>query len=256
MWLKLVITHPLLAVLILLLAACGGGSQVADTPPPEAKVVAKAEIETAPTTVPPPKSNQAVSPKPSAVTPAVARREGGRIVISFSPETEARYRVNEQLARRNLPNDAVGVTNTITGIITFDAAGKVIPEESKITIDVSTLKSDSNRRDNYLRNNALETDRFPTVDFVIKDTPGLTWPLPSSGDELFRLIGDLTIRGVTSEVTWNANATFTSDRIHGLVETSFTFGDFEMSIPTGMFILSVEDLIRLELDFVAISSQR
>jgi hypothetical protein len=29
-----------------------------------------------------------------------------------------------------------------------------------------------------------------------------------------------------------------------------------MSIPTGMFILSVEDLIRLELDFVAISSQR
>ena len=253
--LKLTISFLLPAAFILLLAACGD-SQPADTPTPEAKVVAKVEIEMTPTTIPPPKSNQTVSQQPSAMTPAVARSEGDRLVISFSPETEARYRVNEQLARRNLPNDAVGVTNAITGIVTFDAGGKVVPEDSKITIDVSTLKSDSDRRDDFIRKNALQTNQFPTIDFVIKETPGLTWPLPNSGDGLFKLVGDLTIRDVTKEITWSVSGTFAADRVQGLAETSFTFSDFEMSKPSGMFILSVEDLIRLELAFVATYPQR
>ncbi len=211
---------------------------------------------TAPMTVVPQDSNQAVSPKLSTMTPVAARSEGNRLVISFSPETEARYRVHEQLARQNLPNDAVGVTNAITGMVTFDAGGKVVPEDSKIIIDVSTLKSDSDRRDNFIRKNTLQTNQFPTVDLVIKNTPGFTWPLPGSGDGLFKLVGDLTIRDVTREITWNVSATFTPDRIQGLAETSFTFGDFEMSKPSGMFILGVEDLIRLELAFMATYPQR
>ena len=203
-----------------------------------------------------PGSNQAVSQQPSTVTPAVARSEGDDVVIRFSPETEARYRVNEQLARQNLPNDAVGVTNAITGMVTFDAEGNVVPEDSKITIDVSTLNSDSDRRDDFIRKNALQTKQFPTIDFIIKETPGLTWPLPNSGDGLFKLVGDLTIRDVTKEITWSVSGTFTADRVQGLAETSFTFSDFEMSKPTKMFILSVEDMIRLELAFVAAYPQR
>ncbi|MDP7085977.1 MAG: efflux transporter periplasmic adaptor subunit, partial [Dehalococcoidia bacterium] len=62
MKLKSIPLFLLLPALMLLLAACGGGSQTADTPTP-----------------------QAVSPQPSAMTPAVARSEGGRLVISFSP---------------------------------------------------------------------------------------------------------------------------------------------------------------------------
>ena len=256
MRLNLIVIPPLSAVLMFLLAACGGGNQTDGTPTPEAKAVAKVEVETALTIVPPPNSNQTVSPKLSTVTPVAASSKGNHLVISFSPETEARYRVNEQLARRNLPNDAVGVTNAITGMVTFDAGGKVVPKDSKITIDVSILTSDSDRRDNFIRKNTLQTNQFPTVDFVIKKTPGLTWPLPGSGGGTFKLIGDLTIRDVTKEITWNVGATFTSDRIQGLAETSFSFGDFEMSKPSGMFILGVEDLIRLELAFVAPYPQR
>ena len=287
--LKLTILFLLPAAFMSLLVACGGGSQAADTPTPEATVVAKTIAQPTPTKEPPksiPTKPPASEPSPTEVpttpiptvvstpiptptevpptttpllptaTPTVARSEGDRLVISFSPETEARYRVNEQLARRNLPNDAVGVTNAITGMVTFDAGGEVVPEDSKITIDVSTLKSDSDRRDDFIRKNALQTNQFPTIDFVIKGTPGLTWPLPNSGDGLFKLVGDLTIRDVTKEITWSVSGTFTVGRIQGLAETSFTFSDFEMSKPSGMFILSVEDLIRLELAFVATYPQR
>jgi polyisoprenoid-binding protein YceI len=218
-------------------------AQVA-TPDIEATVVAKVEVEPTP-------GSPATPHVEPTVTPVAASSEGNRLVISFSPETEARYRVKEQLARLNLPNDAVGVTNAVTGVVTFDVEGKVVPKDSKITIDASALKSDEDRRDNRVRKDILQTNQFPTIDFVIKKTPGLTWPLLGSGEGLFELVGDLTIRDVTKEVTWSVGATFISDRIRGLAETSFTFDDFEISKPTGMFILSVEDLIRLELAFVA-----
>ncbi len=210
--------------------------------------------ETIPTSTP--ESNQAVSQQLSTSTPAVETIKGNDVVIRFSPETEARYRVQEQLARLNLPNDAVGVTNAIEGMITFNAEGKVVPEDSKITIDVSTLKSDSDRRDDFIQKDGLQTKQFPMIDFVIKETPGLTWPLPDSGDGLFKLVGDLTIRDVTKEITWSVSGTFTADRVQGLAETNFTFSDFEMNKPSKRFILSVDDLIRLELAFVADYPQR
>src|SRR5687767_10305976 len=38
-----------------------------------------------------------------------------------APQSETRYRVREQLAGFNLPNDAVGATRAIEGTIAFDA---------------------------------------------------------------------------------------------------------------------------------------
>lgn len=228
---RLTLVFPVLVVsLILSLFGCGGA-------------------ETIPTSTP--ESKHSVSQKPPTETPAVATIEKDDVVIRFSPETEARYRVQEQLARLNLPNDAVGVTNAIDGMIIFNTEGTVVPEDSKITIDASTLKSDSDRRDDFIRKDGLQTKQFPMIDFVIKETPGLAWPLPNSGDGLFKLVGDLTIRDVTKEITWSVSGTFTADRVQGMAETSFTFSDFEMNKPSKRFILSVDDLIRLELAFVA-----
>ena len=63
MKLKSIPLFLLLPALMLLLAACGG-TQAADTPTPEAKVVAKVEIEMAPTTI----------PHPSPIKPSASSR--------------------------------------------------------------------------------------------------------------------------------------------------------------------------------------
>src|SRR5687767_13109089 len=63
----------------------------------------------------------------------------------------ARYRIREQLVGLDLPNDAVGETSGVTGTIAVDAKGNVIASESRFIVDVSTLKSDKDRRDNFVR---------------------------------------------------------------------------------------------------------
>jgi len=61
--------------------------------------------------------------------------QDGRIRLKLAPEgNEARYLVNEQLARLTLPTDAVGATAAIQGGIVLEKDGKVVTDSSRITI--------------------------------------------------------------------------------------------------------------------------
>lgn len=97
----------------------------------------------------------------SAVRPlthAVAPSKAVRYVVA--PDgNEARYRVREQLMHHDLPNDAVGKTTAITGGISLSPAGAIDTAASKITIDVTSLKSDQDRRDGYVQHRTLETEQ-------------------------------------------------------------------------------------------------
>ena len=176
----------------------------------------------------------------------------GEVVILLEPGSLARYRVTEQLARRNLPNDAVGETSQVSGAIVFRQDGTLDPERSGFTIRMDTLKSDESRRDNYLRRNAVRTASYPLAKFVPQQVIGAPWPLPDSGTLDLQLVGEMTIRDTTAPVTWDLKADLSREGATGQAKTSFTFGHFGMSVPRLFFILSVEDNIRLELDFVAV----
>ena len=56
---------------------------------------------------------------------------------------------------KDLPNDAVGATNAITGTILAYPDGRIVKDSSKIVIDVRTLKSDQSRRDGFLQRIAI-----------------------------------------------------------------------------------------------------
>jgi polyisoprenoid-binding protein YceI len=162
---------------------------------------------------------------------------------------EARYRVREQFVGVNLPSDAVGTTTSITGGIVLDAAGRVIPGTSRFTVDLRSLKSDSENRDRQVQGRILETERFPNIELAIREVRGLPRPLPTTGELKFELVGDLTVKGVTKPSTWQVTATPKGTGLAGRATTRFTFGDFGMPVPTSFRLLSVEDDVRLEYDF-------
>jgi polyisoprenoid-binding protein YceI len=164
----------------------------------------------------------------------------------------ARYRIREQLVGLDLPNDAVGETSAVTGSIAADAKGNIIAGSSKFTVDVTGLKSDKDRRDNFVRRRVLETEQHPSVTFVPKSVRGVSLPLPTSGKRSFELIGDMTVRGTTRPTVWKVDATFHPDRMTGAASTSFTFDDFGITQPRVPVVLSVDETIKLELDFVLV----
>ena len=180
----------------------------------------------------------------------LAAQDDGRIRLVVAPEgNEARYLVREQLAGFDFPNDAVGRTTNVQGMIVVEADGSVVSDSSRFVIDMASLATDSDRRDNYVRRNTLETEAHPTAVFVPTDLRGLTFPLPSMGDVSFTVVGDLTIRGVTKPTTWEVTGHVMNGGISGEAKTSFTFEEFEMTKPSVRRVLSVNDDITLEYTF-------
>lgn len=229
----------------LLVAGC---TSTQTTPPAVTPLASPTMAPAAPTatqiTQPP---TSAPSPASTPTTSAGPMTDVIRYVL-VSEKSEARYRVREQLANLSLPNDAIGSTRQFTGTMTVKPDGSVVSSESRFIVNLGTLQSDQSRRDNYLRQNVLQTDQYPTAVFVPTQVTGLPSPLPQSGPVSFKLTGDLTIRNVTKPVTWDVTGQVQGDQVTGQATTSFKFDYFGLTQPRVPVVLSVEDNIKLELD--------
>jgi polyisoprenoid-binding protein YceI len=194
-------------------------------------------------------SNSAV---PSIMAQAPAAAPAGppaAVKLDVADGSTASYRVQEQLAGINFPSEAVGSSTSLTGTIMLKPDGSVDSSQSKLSIDLKSLKSDQDMRDGYVRQRTLETDKFPTADFVPTKIQGIPSPMPTTGQAGFQLTGNLTVHGVTKEVTWNGITTFSKDGVAGRASTDFTFATFGLTKPTLARLLSVDDKIQLELIF-------
>jgi polyisoprenoid-binding protein YceI len=190
-----------------------------------------------------------------SVSSAPSAAQDTLTLVLAAEGNEARYRVREQLANLDFPNDAVGATSAITGQLVFDAQGRVVPGASKFVIDVTTLKSDQQRRDGYLQRRTLETEQYPTVTLAATAVRGMPWPLPVSGAFSFELEADLTIKSVTRTVRWQVSATAENGGFSGAAATSFPFEAFELEQPRVSIVLSVNNEIKLEYDFRLVRRQ-
>jgi polyisoprenoid-binding protein YceI len=166
-----------------------------------------------------------------------------------APDSEARYRVQEQLAGFDFPNDAVGTTTEITGVIVVGPDGTIVSDRSEFRIQLASLATDNQRRDNYVRGRTLEVEQYPEAVLVPRRFLGLRDPLAESGSQDFQLEGDLTLHGHTRTTTWEVTAAFGSEAITGLATTAFPFDTFQIPVPRVARVLSVDDNIRLEMAF-------
>ena len=184
----------------------------------------------------------------TAAKPAAPTAAPRKFVLA-GEGNEARYRVRERLMNRDLDNDAIGATQRVTGTLVVDGQGRVVREGSRIVVDLTTLKSDSDRRDGFIQRRTLKTDSFPTVTLVPTGFRGATGGLPTSGTATFELLADLTVRGVTRPTVWQVTARADGSAVTGTAATAFTFKDFAIDQPRVPVVLSVADTIKLEYTF-------
>ena len=170
--------------------------------------------------------------------------------------TRAYYRVHEQIAGVKFLNDAVGMTEVVEGALVVGSDGSIDASQSRLTIDLRTFTSDQARRDGWVRRRSFEVEKFPLAVFVARRIEGS----PFTADESmpfpivsFQLVGDMTVHGVTKEISWDVLATYDVDKgiVEGKALTNFPFSTFDLAMPGHPMLVSVEDDIRLEIDFKA-----
>jgi polyisoprenoid-binding protein YceI len=178
---------------------------------------------------------------------------GGTAHFSMvSEESRITYEVGETFIREgNVYNLAVGTTQGVSGefIVNFDdpAQSGVGP----LTVDIQSLTSDSDRRDNTIRDRFLESARYPIVTFTPTGIDGVPETIEPGVEYTFTLVGDMTIRETTRPATFEVRGKLESGTITGQARTTFLMSDYGFG-PIDMFgILKTEDEVRVTVDFVA-----
>ena len=150
------------------------------------------------------------------------------------------YRVKEVIVGQK--TEGVGRTSAVTGSLKI-ADQKVLNAE--FTVDMTTLKSDSTRRDRQVNTRILDTATYPTATFVLKEPITLT-PEVLAGSELtVNTTGTLTLRGVTKDIAVTLIARLVDDVIEVNGSIELVFADWSIPDPSISAIV-VEDRGKLE----------
>jgi polyisoprenoid-binding protein YceI len=226
-----------IVALSLALAACGTTSQT-----PTAAPAAPAAQPTA---------------APAAAAPAqgAAPIAGARTFRIVPDQTEASYEVQEQFLNRDLPNMAVGKTNTVEGEFQFSLDGKPTGQVTKFTVDLRTLTSDESRRDNRIRRQWLESEKYPTAEFVSTEAQNLPASYAEGQEVSFKLVGNLTIREITRPVTFDVIGKLMGDTVTGTASTQILMKDFGFDPPSVAGMLTVKDGVTIRVNFTAKEAQ-
>ena len=207
------------------------------TPEPEATVT----TEPTATTVPEP------TEEPVAAT--------GPIVFEIvQDESEARFIIDEVL--RGAPKTVVGITNQVAGQIAVDPADPASAQVGQISINARTLATDSDMRNRAVKNRILQTDAYEFVTFQPTQLTGLPESAAAGEPLSFQIVGDLTIRDTTKQVTFDVTLTPVDEtRLEGLATLTIPYRDFNLAIPDAPAVDTVADNVTLELEFVAVATQ-
>ncbi len=157
----------------------------------------------------------------------------------------AGFRITEELASIGA-TEAVGRTGDVSGTMTID--GTTVTEAS-FEIDMTTITTNESRRDDKVQS-ALETRQFPTATFELTEPIELGESAAEGQAVTLDAVGDLTIHGVTKQVTFPLEAQLVDGTVVVVGSLDVTFADYGVQVPTAPVVLSVEDHGPIELQLL------
>ena len=245
---KRTVQGMIVGVLALLLAACGG-SQPAAT---------EAAVEVAATEV---AATEAAATEVAAAEAAPAGAVSGlRTFVIVPQESTASYLVDEEFLGGALDKlgiaagaaDVVGSTQQIEGQLQLNLDDlSAALGDNRFTVQMTTLSTGEDRRDSWIRENGPRFNDYPEASFVATAIDGAPATYTEGESVNFRLIGDLTVRDVTQQVTFDVNASLAGDTLTGTAVAQLKMSNFGIEPPNFANTLTVADDFGIEVQFVA-----
>ena len=155
------------------------------------------------------------------------------------------------VVRHMMVANVMGQFNKISGTINFDP-DDVVKSSVEVVIDASGIYTGIPKRDNHLRSpDFLDVDKFPHILFRSAYVAG-------AGENRLRITGQLTIHGITKQVTFEADCTGPEKSPYGEISRGFTASvsinreDYNIMwnepLESGGVMVGKEILITLEIE--------
>lgn len=233
-------------------------------------MVVTTACDTPPTTAPSPTVEATAAPEatatPEATTgdapaePATDLPTGLRAYIIVPEASSASYIVEEEffglaLGKYGIPEglvNTVGTTSAIEGRFELNWDDLSAPlGENTFTVDLSTLQSNQNLRDQWIREDGPKFNTYPDATFVAESIAGAPASYTPGEEVTFQMVGQMTIHETTQPATFDITAKLDSGAITGVATANLTMSDFGITPPDFANTLTVADDFRVEVNFTA-----
>lgn len=208
----------------------------------EEEVEEEAEPEPEPTDTPEPEPTDTPVPASSPVLFEIDQSA-----------SQVRFELDEDLAGERIT--VVGTTDQVAGQLAVDLADLSSTQVGVIQINMRTIATDNNFRNRAIQNRILNTNDFEFVTFEPTSVEGLPDSAAVGEAISFTIVGDLTIRDLTTEVVFEVEATAVSEtQLSGTASTTVLREAYGLVIPSVPSVANVEEEVELYIDFVANAS--
>lgn len=200
------------------------------------------------------------TPTPIQIESTSTEPAGTRRFVVVSDESSAAYVVNEEffagaLAKYGIDpgkTEVIGSTQAIQGELRLNLAEPTNAlVAGRFAVNLPSLATTRSQRDEWIRDNALESNRYPTAQFVATAIENAPTSYTDGTEVTFQLVGDLTVREITQPVTFAVTATLNGDTITGVATAPMQISDFGFSPPSFANTLTVADDFTIRIELVA-----
>jgi polyisoprenoid-binding protein YceI len=194
------------------------------------------------------------SAAPKCATPPA----GVRAFLIAPGQSTAQYTAREKItlpAIRALlrivgdDNTAVGKTQQMSGEI--DLGDGLRTAAVHVTADLRTLDSGVGLRDQRIRGEFLESNRYPKAVFAASGITLGSGAIAEGTPMTFTAPGTMTVRDITKPFVFNVTATLTEGTITGTASGRLNMSDFGFAPPAIAGAIQVEEGLDIKVEIVA-----
>jgi polyisoprenoid-binding protein YceI len=170
--------------------------------------------------------------------------------VMVPEESSVTYSIGEVLLQEDdRLATVVGKTNRIQGQFKLNYNDPSASQFGFFVVNMGSLNSGQPERDQTLREEWLEWVRYPLASFAAKEVRNFPADAEPGQPIEFQLVGAMTIKETTREVTWDVIARLDGERLRGTATTFVALADFDMSPPGLPGVLEVVDGVTVTVDF-------
>lgn len=138
-----------------------------------------------------------------------------------------------------------GTTDKIDGYIFYEGDDILSKNDIYLEVDLRTIDTGIGLRNRHMREDYLETDKYPMATFKGK----ITRANKISGNDYNVMVdGKMTIHGVTRPITVNGVLSSTGEGYRIKSNFELRLPDYNISVPSLMF-MKISEVMKMELDF-------
>ena len=184
------------------------------------------------------------------VAPKLTAADGETLYRIDPTRSSLTYEIDEKLG--GAARTASGSTQGIAGDIALAEDDLAKSRVGSIVVDIEQFRSDNNLRDARIRQDFLQSHRYPLATFDVDTIEGLDGVLEEGRSYPFTMEGSVTVKDTPAPATWKATAEVTDGVLKAEATTTAKLSRFDAGPISIAGLVTTSDDVELTLVLTAV----